>query len=345
MDKLYGIATRKSPLALWQAEYVQRLLTESNLKNYIYPVVTTGDKIQTQQLADTIIPHESLSHLSTGKGLFIKEVQEALLQKQAHLAVHSMKDLPITQTPGLCLSTVLPRGSFNDVIVFSKELLSEIGPIENLNYDELKNKLLSSKALFQKPIGTTSSRRQMLIRKYLSTQVSLVALRGNVGTRLKRLQENQFSAIILAKAGLLRLGLWDATCMFDLPSNLFVPAAGQGVVSIEVEECAEDLIAEVRKWNCPSTVVSTGLERLMLSFLEGDCHSAIGICFQEGRLDLAFGKNQREYISSLSLGDHYCRQALEIFYSCDSDFGRFFRCLLKSSLGEILKKEASRAMG
>ena len=125
MNSTIHIATRKSMLALWQAETIQKLLSFHGIKTSLLPIVTTGDKMQKSQLADIQLNINPEHHLTTGKGLFIKEIQEAILASKAQIAVHSMKDLPVTQTNGLKIAALLPRASACDVLILSPNVLEE----------------------------------------------------------------------------------------------------------------------------------------------------------------------------------------------------------------------------
>ncbi len=279
MSQVFHIATRKSMLALWQAQTIQNLLCSYGVKASLLPLVTTGDKMQKSQLADIQIQQNNIldHHLSTGKGLFIKEIQEAILSGKAQIAVHSMKDLPVTQTKGLSIVSLLARAGARDVLILSPKVLEETKlnllsdeERENLEYQKLKEILLTSKIFCEKEIGTTSTRRQMLLRKSISSHLNIQILRGNIDTRLKRLRNNEFSAIILAEAGLERLGLLNKKEMFFLPITEFIPATAQGVIAVEIGENHHDLLNHASKFNCKKTCISAGIERMTLTILGGD---------------------------------------------------------------------------
>lgn len=138
MSSVIQIATRKSKLALWQAKTTRNLLLDLGIKADLLPLVTTGDKMQKSQLADVNLDSAAEHHLTTGKGLFIKEIQEALLSGRAQVAVHSMKDLPVTQTKGLSIVSLLPRAGVRDVLILSPKVLEET-QLHKLTEDE-KNK-------------------------------------------------------------------------------------------------------------------------------------------------------------------------------------------------------------
>lgn len=203
MTDTLRIATRESPLALWQARHVQALLQHAHpgLDVALLPMTTVGD-----QRLET-----SLSKVG-GKGLFVKELETALLEGRAEIAVHSMKDVPAEQPDGLMLATFLPGEDPRDAFV--------------------SNRFPRLDALPQGGcVGTSSLRRQTQL-KHLRPDLRIELLRGNVGTRLRKLDDGQYDAILLACAGLIRLGLSERI-REALPVDLFVPAVGQGIVGIE----------------------------------------------------------------------------------------------------------------
>jgi hydroxymethylbilane synthase len=201
------IATRESPLALWQAEHVKARLEETHagLKVELVPMTTAGDQMLSSPLANI-----------GGKGLFVKELEQAMLEGRADIAVHSMKDVPVKQPEGLCLSAFLSGEDPSDAFV--------------------SNTHASLDALPQGAVvGTSSLRRQSQLR-LLRPDLVIRDLRGNVGTRLRKLDEGQFEAIMLASAGLIRLGLAERI-RERMSADRFLPAIGQGIVGIE---CRED---------------------------------------------------------------------------------------------------------
>jgi hydroxymethylbilane synthase len=200
------IATRESPLALWQAGHVKSLLQAAHpgLAVELVAMTTTGDQLLDRSLATV-----------GGKGLFVKELEAALLEGRADLAVHSMKDVPAQLPPGLCLAVYLPGEDPRDVLVSSL-------------YPSLA--ALPPGAV----VGTASLRRQAQLR-ILRRDLVVRELRGNVGTRLRKLDEGHFDAILLARAGLVRLGL-ESRIRESFAVNVFVPAIAQGVIGIECRE-------------------------------------------------------------------------------------------------------------
>ena len=191
--KTLRIATRKSQLALWQANYVKEKLQQlhSGLMVELVPLITSGDQLLTAKLADF-----------GGKGLFVKELEQALLSNQADIAVHSMKDVPPYFPDGLKLPVICEREDPRDVFV-------------SKHYDSLK--LLPKGAR----VGTSSLRRQCQLKRYRN-DLELINLRGNVDTRLRKLDENEFDAIILAAAGIKRLGFLIGLKNF-YPKNILFP--------------------------------------------------------------------------------------------------------------------------
>ena len=239
------IGTRSSQLALWQAEWVQRQLKEMapDLSIVLKRIQTSGDKIQDVPLAKV-----------GGKGLFVKEIEEALLRKDIDLAVHSMKDMPAVLPNGLTIICVPEREDPRDA------LLTRDGK----NFEALP---------VGARVGTSSLRRQaQLLHARMDLQIEM--LRGNVDTRLRRLQENHFDAIVLAASGLRRLG-WDSHITEYLPVNVSLPAIGQGALGIEGREddsFVRDLVAELEHQPTRATVTA---ERALLKRLEGGCQVPI----------------------------------------------------------------------
>ena len=238
------IATRQSRLALWQAQHVAAKLRDAHagLAVELVPMTTQGDRVVDRPLAQV-----------GGKGLFIKELEIAIAEGRADVAVHSMKDVPSDMPPGMTLAAMLPRADPHDAFVSLRH--------ESFN-------ALPEGAR----VGTSSPRRQCQL-KYARPDLQLLMLRGNVETRLRKL-EDQYDAIVLAAAGLIRLGLEDRiTHRFDLEQ--FVPAVGQGIIGIECRADDARSIELVRAlndelaWQCCET------ERAFALRLQGSCQSPI----------------------------------------------------------------------
>ncbi|MCK9193735.1 MAG: hydroxymethylbilane synthase [Nevskia sp.] len=235
------IATRESPLALWQAHHVKSLLEQAHLGSVVslVPMTTQGDQLLDRSLATV-----------GGKGLFVKELEAALLENRADLAVHSMKDVPAQLPEGLTLTTFLTGEDPRDAFV--------------------SNHYASLDALPQGAIvGTASLRRQAQLRR-LRPDLEIRELRGNVGTRLRRLDEGNFDAILLAQAGLVRLGL-GARIRESFAVDRFVPACAQGVIGIECR--VGDAVTAARLAPLHDTYSATRLaaERSLNARLGGAC--------------------------------------------------------------------------
>lgn len=245
-DKIIRIATRQSPLALWQAHYVQEQLMSAHpgVQVELVPMVTKGDV-----LLDT-----PLSKVG-GKGLFVKELELAMLENRADLAVHSMKDVPVAFPEGLGLVTICQRADPLDAFVSGKYA----------SLDELPEGAV---------VGTSSLRRQCQISARRPDLV-IRSLRGNVGTRLSKLDAGEYDAIILAAAGLKRLGL-ESRIRSTLPAEVSLPAVGQGAVGIECRTDDTVLIALLQALNHHDTESCVRAERAMNTRLEGGCQVPIG---------------------------------------------------------------------
>ncbi|MDD5216002.1 MAG: hydroxymethylbilane synthase, partial [Methylococcales bacterium] len=203
MTKIIRIATRQSPLALWQAEHVAALLEQAfpTIKTELVKMVTRGDKILDAPLAKI-----------GGKGLFVKELEQGMLEGNADIAVHSMKDVPIEFPEGLHLAAILEREDPTDAFVSN-------------HYQTLDNLPENAR------IGTSSLRRQCQIKARFP-HAEILSLRGNVNTRLAKLDAGDYDAIILASAGLKRLGMAERIRQ-SLPTEISLPACGQGAIGIE----------------------------------------------------------------------------------------------------------------
>ncbi|MDP4909314.1 MAG: hydroxymethylbilane synthase [Burkholderiaceae bacterium] len=235
------IATRASRLALWQAEHVQARLRE------IYPDVQV-DLLKLSTRGDEILDR-SLSKVG-GKGLFIKELEYALLDGRADLAVHSLKDVPVDMEAPFELSTVLSRADCRDAFVSN-------------DYADLSD--LPAGAI----VGTSSLRREAQLRARYPELV-IHALRGNLDTRLGKLDRGEYAAIILASAGLERLGL-SHRIRLRMTTQASLPAAGQGALGIEILQSRSDLRELLAPLACPDTTVCTLAERAVSRALGGSC--------------------------------------------------------------------------
>jgi len=247
MKEKITIATRKSELALWQANHVAGLLREQYPDKTVelLPMVTKGDIILDQPLAQI-----------GGKGLFLKELEKALLNGAADIAVHSMKDVPVEKVPGLVVDVMLKRANPFDA------LLSRQGQ----TFSELPTGAC---------IGTSSLRRQCQLK---SARPDLVVrdLRGNVNTRIRKLQEGEYDAIILACAGLERLGL-DHLITEPLGLPGWLPAATQGTIGIQCRAQDSEVIRLIEPLKDPAAVLRTHAERAVATALQGSCQVPLAV--------------------------------------------------------------------
>ncbi|MFP2423042.1 hydroxymethylbilane synthase [Pseudescherichia vulneris] len=246
LDKVLRIATRQSPLALWQAYYVKDRLMASHpgLQVELVPMVTRGDVILDTPLAKV-----------GGKGLFVKELELALLEGRADIAVHSMKDVPVEFPPGLGLTTICERDDPRDAFVSNQFESLDALPVGSV-------------------VGTSSLRRQCQLAAERPDLV-IRSLRGNVGTRLSKLDNGDYDAIILAVAGLKRLGLENRIRQALSPEQS-LPAVGQGAVGIECRLDDQHTRALLAPLNHTDTAVRVCAERAMNTRLEGGCQVPIG---------------------------------------------------------------------
>ena len=250
MNKLI-IGTRGSKLALWQAYYTQEKLKAIGVESELKIIQTKGDKIQ----------HLSFDKIE-GKGFFTKEIEDALLNDEVDLAVHSMKDMPTTQPEGLSLAAISYRDDPADCLVIRKDIADN-------------NQVL--KLPQNSVVGTSSARRKALIKE-VRPDVSLKDIRGNVPTRLQKLREGQFDAIILAMAGIKRLEL-DMSDFESIRLNPkeFVPAPAQGVLAWQTKTENMDVRRILRRIHDAEVLRCTNVERKVLKLLDGGCHLPLGV--------------------------------------------------------------------
>lgn len=245
------IASRESALAMWQAHHIQQRLQTlyPDMRVEILGMTTTGDQILDTPLA-TI----------GGKGLFVKELEQALADGRADLAVHSMKDVPMHLPDGFSLAAIGEREDPRDAFVSN-------------NYKSLEELPAGS------IVGTSSLRRQSQLKARFP-HLEVASLRGNVHTRLRKLDEGQYSAIILAAAGLKRLGLEDRIAGF-ISAEHSIPAVGQGALGIEINAAREDLLAVLAPLNHEDTAACVLAERALSRALAGSCQVPIGAYAQK----------------------------------------------------------------
>ncbi|WP_019519984.1 hydroxymethylbilane synthase [Faucicola boevrei] len=243
--KTLNIATRQSPLALWQAEHIKSRLEElyPDLTVNLVTMVTKGDKILDVPLAKI-----------GGKGLFIKELEEALYEKRADIAVHSLKDVPMELPDGLTLGAYCERHRPTDAFVSN-------------NYKHINDLPQGAR------LGTSSLRRQCQIAQF-RPDLQIISLRGNVGTRLSKLDNGEYDAIILATSGLMRLGL-DERIRHELDTIVSLPAVGQGALAIECRADDTAVLALLKPLNHEQSKICVLAERAMNRHLQGGCQVPI----------------------------------------------------------------------
>lgn len=245
--KLLRIATRESPLALWQANFVRDLLLKFHpeLTVELLPMTTAGDKFLKDQL-------QALG----GKGLFVKELEEAILDGRADIAVHSMKDVPSQFPDSLDIPIICKRHNPLDAFISPQ-------------YQSLEN--LPSQAT----VGTTSLRRQSQLLA-LRPDIQVKPLRGNIHTRLRKLEEGDYDAILLAAAGLERMGLHQHIKTI-LNEDIMLPACGQGALGIECKKTDLEIRQLLGSLNDKETALCVTIERAVNGLLGGNCHVPVAV--------------------------------------------------------------------
>ncbi|WP_254513376.1 hydroxymethylbilane synthase [Anatilimnocola floriformis] len=236
------LGTRSSPLARWQAEWVSARLAALGIAVEMIHITTQGD-VKTGPLGQI-----------GGQGLFTKEIQRALLDNEIDLAVHSLKDLPTAEVPGLAIAAVPARESVNDVLVGPFRLLDELPEGARIGTGSLRRR---AQLLNQRP------------------DLKLLEIRGNVDTRLKKLDAGDYDAIVLAQAGLSRLGLADRIT-YIIPPQVMLPAVGQGALGLETR--ADDTTTRqlLQPLNHPTTFAAITAERTLLNSLRAGCLAPVG---------------------------------------------------------------------
>ncbi|MEE2959918.1 MAG: hydroxymethylbilane synthase [Myxococcota bacterium] len=246
------IGSRGSDLALWQAKFVQQML---GIPTTIKVIKTSGDTIQ----------HLSLDKVE-GKGFFTKEIELALLSRQIDIAVHSLKDLPTEDVDGLRIGAIPPRASALDVLIVRKD-----AQLQDTGKQPLRRNAR---------IGTSSLRRQAHL-KTIRPDIELVGIRGNVPTRIEKIQGMALDGIILAQAGVERLGehlsgVLSAYDVVPLAPELICPAPGQGALGIQIRTEDQHALRYVKPLHCENTSMSVSAERGLLAKFGGGCHLPLG---------------------------------------------------------------------
>ena len=239
------LATRESPLALRQAHIVREYLLDNNVfrKIDIVAMSTSGDKANNEAFKS-----------NGGKGLFLKELENALIEGEAHIAVHSMKDVPARVNDRFLISSIMKREDPCDVFI--------------------SNSYKSIEEISNGTIGSSSPRRQAMI-KSLGKNINVVEMRGNINTRLKKLKNSNIDGIILARAGLRRMEM-DNLITQNLSVESFVPSPGQGVLCIECLSQHSEIMRKIKKIVHLNTEICVSAERMFAAQMDGDCMSPIG---------------------------------------------------------------------
>lgn len=259
------IATRRSDLALWQANWVKGRLEALGHAAELVLIETQGDRTQADGTPFRLMP---------GQGFFTKAVQDAVAEGRADVAVHSHKDLPSARMAGLELAAVSEREDARDVLLVRPEAFEPAAPLLQLREGA--------------SVGTSAARRQAQLL-HLRPDVSVRELRGNVPTRLRKLREGNYDAIVLAAAGLARLGL-DLSGLEAvwLEPKLFVPAPAQGALALEIRDDDHELASLLTDLHHPLSYKAVAAERGLMAMLEGGCQLALGAnaVYAEGQLHL-----------------------------------------------------------
>jgi hydroxymethylbilane synthase len=259
------IGTRGSELALWQAHNVKQRLENNGNSVSITIIKTQGDKIQD-------LSFDKLE----GKGFFTKEIEAALLSNEVDLAVHSHKDLETSPPGGLVIAAVSEREDPAELLLISKE---------NVDSSQVWDLKLNSS------IGTSSARRKSVVVSNRN-DLTIKELRGNVPTRIQKLREGKYDAIILAKAGVSRLEIdLSEFHVVELDPKTFVPAPAQGVLALQIREEDNELWKEIQKLNHPQVEMQIAIERKVLNLMQGGCQLPLGVYCDLENVFVSFAKD------------------------------------------------------
>ncbi len=274
------IATRKSDLALWQANWVKGRLAALGQASELVLIETQGDRTQADGTPFRLMP---------GQGFFTKAVQDAVAEGHADVAVHSHKDLPSVRMIGLELAAVSERADPRDVLLIRPEAFAKDAPLLPLCKGVV--------------VGTSAARRRAQLA-HLRGDLSVHELRGNVPTRVRKLREGAYDAVLLAAAGLERLGLeLSGLEVVPLDPELFVPAPAQGALALEVRQTDYDLASLLTDLHDPVAYKAVAAERGLMAMLEGGCQLALGAhaVLRDGQVQLtAWYEGQRVTVSDPS---------------------------------------------
>lgn len=288
LQQLIRIATRGSDLALWQAKHVQKLLLEVGLESELKIIKTQGDKIQ----------HLSLDKLE-GKGFFTKEIEDALLNNEADIAVHSHKDLPTEISPKLLIAAVSDREDPSELLLIQKE-----------SVDKRQKFFLKMDAV----IGTSSARRKAQLMMY-RPDVELKDLRGNVPTRIQKLRDKNYDAILIAAAGVERLGLdLNDFHVEKLSPTEFIPAPAQGVLAIQTRRTDRALIEKIKLLNNTEAQTLIAIERKVLNLFHGGCQMPVGVY-------ATYNEEEEKYSVCASKANAWNEPAVMVFASSATSSG------------------------
>ena len=294
------IGSRGSKLAILYAERAKKeLLKFFNTKDVnIKTIVTTGDTVQNVRLSDY-----------GGKGLFSKKIEQELLEKKIDIAVHALKDMPSEETKGLLTNSFLKRNDPREVLI----------SLNDIKIEDLKSKSI---------VGTSSLRREFQLKK-IREDLSYQLIRGNIDTRLKKLNDHLYDAIILSYAGIKVIGLEKKISQIFSTSEV-IPSVGQGVIALQCRDSDKDLINILNQINHESTFYCIKAERNILKILEGDCETAVG----------AFAKINKDLIDVEA--ELFSLDGKERYYVKLSKDLKLAEALGKE-VGEILKEKSNNS--
>ncbi len=302
MKKKIKIGSRGSKLALLYAQKVKEKIIEAtdfvDEDINIIKISTRGDEIQDMRLSDV-----------GGKGLFSSSIEQELQKKNINIAVHALKDMPATETEGLLTDTFLERTDAREIVIINGKK----------KFKDLKQNAI---------IGTSSYRRQFQIKK-IRSDFNCKLIRGNVDTRIKKLIDGEYDAIILSYAGIKFLKLEDKISEIFSIGEL-IPSAGQGIIAIQCRENDKDMISMLKKINHKETYQRAHAERNILKILEGDCETAVGIYskIDENKITLE--------------AELFSLDGSQRFYEKKSDNSENFR-ELGNEIGQILKIKSNNS--
>lgn len=248
------VGTRGSALALWQANRVADLLKASGVETELVILKTTGDRVQDAPLSE-----------AGGKRVFVKEIDDALLAGDVHIAVHSAKDMPADRVDGLVVAAALARDDPRDAVILPASKPLRAAPALEAVHDLLGREPI---------VGTSSVRRSAQLR-VIFPHASFAPIRGNVDTRLRKLDDGGYDALVLAAAGLNRLGL-SSRITAPLEIEHCVPAPGQGIIAVEARAGDRDVLRILKALNDPPSEASLLAERALVSALGGGCQLPLG---------------------------------------------------------------------